>query len=193
MDRKRILRLSLIIVIVLSFILIFIENATIHGEATQGDITSNVSVFLSLAIDFSDDLRDGILFGDVITLPVTNLDATGNYNGSSNSTSYYILVSPDGNTPIDLCLDVSSPLMTDSLEEIGVANETYSHSTESNLTLPDEGEEYPFSLTYEKAGSNIPTGGINYMRFWLDIPTGQPPGDYNNSVNFRAIPTGLNC
>lgn len=193
MEKERLIRFFLIGVIFICSILLLFENVTIHGRVTGGDVVSNVSVFLSFSIDFSDALANGVFYGDVLVLPVSNIGAVENYNGTDNATNYYVGVSPDGNTPVDLCVNVNSPLITESMDVIGVANQSYSYSNFSNYTFPEVFVEVPFSLDYQSGGEMIPTGGLNFFRFWLDVPVGQSPGNYNNSINFRAVPAGLGC
>lgn len=193
MKRDERFRFFLIAVIVVCTILLIFENVTIHGNVTGGDVVSNVSVNMHLAIDFSQELKDGVIFDDVLILPVSDLNAIENYNGSNNSTNYHILVSSDGNVPVDLCTRVDSPLSTSGMDVIGVANESYSNFNFTNESLPELQDEKSFSLNFQSAGDSIPVGGIEYFRFWLDIPAGQPPGEYSNYIIFRAIPEGLNC
>ena len=38
--------------------------------------------------------------------------------------------------------------------------------------------------------SNIPSGTTVYFKFFLNAPTQQPAGTYNNTVSFKAVPSG---
>ncbi len=191
--KQKIYRLCLGIIIFLCLILITFENVGgVHAKVTSTDVSSNVSIAKSLAIEFSSGLSEGILFGDINFLPATNVNASHNYDGPSNSTNLYINVSTDGNSAVDFCIMGNSGLINAGGDEIGLGNETYSYYNMSNITRPTLNE---FSLTqiYTKSGENIPLGGANYWRFWLDVPAGQPSGNYNNTVFFKAVETSASC
>lgn len=193
MERKYYNLILGIIFVVFSFLAAF-EYGSIHGFATSGDVSSNVTISNSLAIDFSSALSSGIYFGEVKFLPATNVNATENYNGTDNATEYYVLVSEDGNVAIDLCIKANAPLTSSALDVIGLGNESYYYNINStNLSLPSVSNEVSLTLNYAKAGENIPVGDRNYLRFWLDVPASQASGEYNNSIYFKGIGTGNDC
>jgi len=94
---------------------------------------------------------------------------------------------------MDLCLKADSDLLNPALDIIGLGNETYSHSIISNETLPSLLNETSLTLNYVLAGNNIPLGGQNNLRFWLDVIAGQATGTYNNSIYFKGIASGDGC
>jgi hypothetical protein len=191
--RGKIYHLFLWVLIFVCVLLIVVENFEgIHARVTSTEVSSNVSISKSFSIEFSPELDEGILFGEINFLPAININASHNYDGSENSSTLYINVSEDGNTAVDFCLRALSPLVNAGGDQIGLGNETYSHYSSSNLTHPTT-NEIPLSPIYFKTGENIPLGGANYWRFWLDVPAGQPSGTYNNTVYFKAVQTGENC
>jgi len=180
--------------LVLSLALLFAQNFPLMtGYATEGTTSSNVTIAKYLAIAFSDNLSTGIQFGTVNSLPATNINATANYDGVSEGTTYYLNVSDDGNTAVDFCIKGNSALTSVALDVIGLGNETYANGTLTNSTHPLLGDETGLTTSYVKSGSAISVGGQNYYRFWLDIPVAQPSGDYNNTLSFKGVSTGLSC
>jgi hypothetical protein len=187
-------RVVLIAVLVISLVFLFFENATaITGHATTGDTTSNVTIQKYLSITFGANLEEGIYFGSVDTLPADDINASHNYDGASSATTYNITVSDDGNTAIDFCLRANAGLTNAAADVIGLANETYSNSSSTNLTLPALANQISMTTSYVKSGDNIAQGESNHYRFWLDIVAAQASGDYNNSVSFKGVQTGSSC
>jgi len=163
------------------------------GHATESTTTSNVSIQKYLSIALCTNLSTGILFGDVATLPATNINATHNYDGTATGSTFCVNVSTDSNTAIDLCSKANGHLTSPALDVIGLANETYSNSTTTDATLPALGSDVSLTTSYVKSGDAIAAGGLNYYRFWLDIVAAQPSGDYNNTVYFKGVTTTLDC
>lgn len=191
---KNVYRTILITVLVLSLGMLFFENASaITGQATEGLTSSEVTIQTYLAMQMSSNLTAGIIFGNVAVLPMNNVNATENYNGTSSSTLYFINVSSDSNTAVDFCLKANGGMFNPGLDEIGLGNETFStNTTTSNASLPSL-TETAMTTSFVKNANNIPVGGVNYYRFWLDIPAGQATGTYNNSVSFKGVTSGNSC
>lgn len=180
-------------VVVTSFFLFFFSSFSITGNATEGSTTSNVTIAKYLAITFGTNLSEGIQFGSVSTLPATSINASHNHDGASNATTYTVEVHNDSNTAVDFCIRANAGLTSAALDVIGLANETYSALNLTNSTHPILSNETPMTVSYVKAVSAIPPGNSSYWRFWLDIPASQPSGNYNNSVFFEGVTTGLAC
>lgn len=191
-ENKREMIIILVLIVSLGF-LFFESYDFITGKVTEGTVLSNVTVYNALAISFSTNLSDGILFGTVAFLPVTDINGSHNYDGTNNSTSYYISVSSDSNSDVDFCIKANADLTSAGTDVIGLANETYSNSTSTNLTLPSVAEQIPLTTSYIKSGENILIGSNIYWRFFLDVGGGQATGNYNNSVSFKGIVTGNSC
>ena len=180
-------------VFVLSVFLFFFNTFSFTGYITEGNTTSNVTIQKYLAITFGDNLSDGIYFGSVETLPAVNLNGSHNYDGASSGTTYNIEVSTDSNTAVDFCIKANTGLTSPALDVIGLGNETYSSYELTNLTHPLLSNETSMTTGYVKAVGSIDPGNSSYWRFWLDIPVSQPSGDYNNTVSFGGVTTGLSC
>jgi len=187
-------RKVLIIIFIASLLLLGFENiCAITGHVTETTTPSQVTIMRSLAISFSSQLGEGIIFDEVRFLPATNVNATHNYDGIANASGYFVLVSPDGNVPVDVCLRAEGPLTTIGGDTIPLVGETYSHSKSSNITTPSVLLEAPLTTDYVLSSENIPLGGTGYLRFFLDVPTAQAPGDYSNNIFFKGTPTGAGC
>jgi hypothetical protein len=188
-------RVILGIIVLICLILLFFSGpkAVVTGHATESTTTSNVTIQKYLSITFCANLTAGISFGDVSTLPATNLNGTHNYDDIGTGTTYCVNVSDDGNTAIDFCSKADWGLNTTSGDIIGLDNETYSNYTSSNATVPDLTDEISLTTSYVKSGNAIAVGAQNFYRFWLDIPAAQPSGDYNNTVYFKGVSTAIAC
>jgi len=198
----------LILIILVALVMLILQNTLfnvslsvmeaprsfgITGHATETSTVSNVTIEKYLSIAMCTNLSDGIIFGNVTTLPSTNINASHNYDGASTGSTLCINVSDDGNTAIDLCTKANADLTSIAADVIELGNETYSNSTSTNLTDPILGDDVALTTGYVKSGDGIANGGINYYRFWLDIPVAQPSGDYNNTVYFKGVTTTLSC
>ena len=191
---KRGMNAFLVFVVIASFFLFFLESFTLTGNVTSGSTTSNVSIAKYLAISFGTNLSQGIQFGTVNALPATNINATHNYDGTSTGTTYTIDVSTDSNSHVDFCIKANAGLTSAALDVIGLGNETYAALNLTNSTHPLLSNETSMTTSYVKSyAESIAPGNSSYWRFWLDIPSAQPSGDYNNSVSFEGVVAGLAC
>lgn len=166
------------------------------GAATTQTTTSRVAISYYFAISLSTNLSTGIDFGNITTLPATNLNASHNYDGNGNSTtSFWVLESNDSNVNIDLCHRAQGPLTTAGNDTIGLGNYTWSDSlTNTNSSPSGPPGTNTFTTSFAKANNvNIAPNGKGYYRYWLNIPVGQPAGTYNNTVEYKAVYTGASC
>jgi len=183
----------LTLLILSGFILLVFQNVNAFTSSATQDMTfSNVSVSKYFSIAFSSALSEGISFGTVSFLPSISINATQNYNNTDNGTFYFVNVSTDSNTIVDLCTKTSGSMENSGGDVILLANETYSNSTINSASLPST-LETSLTTSYFKSGQNISIGGSNYYRFWLDIPAGQPSGTYNNTISFKGVEWGFDC
>lgn len=196
----------LMVIILVALVMIIVQNVrltgnasevipSITGHATERETVSNVSIQYFLSIDLCTNLSEGIFFGEVLTLPGLGLNGSHNYDGNTpnNETTYCINVSGDSNTAVDFCIKANWDMNNSADDKILVGNETWSNYTLTNDTHPLPGSEVSLTNSYADAGYNIPKETENWYRFWLDIPTGQPSGDYNNTIYFKGITTGNTC
>jgi len=185
---KRGEEIALVSVLLLCLILLIFQNLTfLTGNATQGEISSNVSVSRYYSISFGSNMLSGIQFGNVAFLPATNINATHNYDGASSGTTYTIDVSTDSNSNVDFCTKANTGLTNPALDVIGLGNETYSAENSTTASVPALGSQTSLTTGYVKAQNITQPGNSSYWRFWLDIPAAQPSGDYNNTVYFKGV------
>jgi hypothetical protein len=181
-----------IVLLVISLVLLFQGFfVNISGHATsEVSTTSNVSIGKYLSINMSDNLAEGIIFGDVTELPAVDTNASHNYDGAGSGSSMFVTVGVDSNTPVDFCVKASGDLMTDGADILGIGNETYSNaSVATSPALPGTA----LTTSFVKGMTNIAEGDSVYYRFWLDVPTNQPAGVYNNTIYFKGVVTTESC
>jgi hypothetical protein len=194
MKRDSLVNIFLILLIVASVLLIFFQHINMQGKAIDNFVPSNVSILKTIAISFSSNLASGIIFGDVHVLPSYNISAVHNYDNQNNGSSYYIYVSPDSNSQIDLCIKADRGLTNAGGDVIGIGNESYASSTNSSdVTIPSLNNETSLTLNYSQYDVGVFPGEQNFLRFWLDVPAAQASGTYNNSVYMKAVVSGLSC
>jgi len=194
MTKFKYYRFLLFGIILLCLILIIIQNRNlITTFAVTNSVNSNVSVLKSLAISFSQNLSQGVQFGEIAVLPALNINASHNYDGINDSSTFYVQISKDGNTNVNLCIKADGNLVSPNLDEIGLANETYSYFNVSNSTLPSLNNETSLQINYTPSLKDITPGSVSYYRFWLDIPASQPSGNYNNTIAVKGIQVGGIC
>ena len=127
-------------------------------------------------------------------MPATDINATHNFDEASTGSTMCVNVSEDANTPIDFCTKANDHLTSVGDDTIGLANETYHNSTETNAGTPGrDTNSTSLTTSYVKSGYAVAAGGLNYYRFWLDVPASQPSGNYNNTVYFKGVTTTLDC
>lgn len=195
-NRKFIYQGFLIFLIFLGLLLLILQNIKFLSGFSVSETISNVTVNKYLSITFSSNLSEGISFGTISSLPAVNQNATHNYDRdfpTQNQTSYFVNVSTDSNTNVDFCIKADGNLINLANDILKLGNETYANSTTTNSSFPPASNEVSLTTFYAKSGENILIGGINYYRFWLDVPIGQQSGDYNNTITFKGIQTGINC
>lgn len=184
----------LVTVLVLSLAFLFVSNsALMTGHATEQPTTSNVTIAKYLAIDPSPALVSGIEFGNISSLPVSDQNATHNYDGALSASQYYINVSTDSNTDVDFCILADYALNNTGGDVIGLGNETYFYGTTSDAANPAVASQVAFTTGYVKAGLAVTEGSTNYYRFWLDVPVSQATGDYDNTVSFKGVTASNAC
>ena len=183
--------LILILIIIACVVLLILQNVNaITGHATSGTTISNVTIQKYLSFDFCGNLGAGVWFGEVNTLPATNLNGSHNEDGVDSASTYCVNVSNDSNTGVDFCVNASDDLKTSDLDVLGLSNETYSNFSTSNATYPQLSDERSIPSVYEHSLVNIAKGEVGYYRFYLDIPAGQESGTYNNTLYFKGLQTG---
>lgn len=171
---------------------IFLVHA--QSQAT-GAAPSNVTVQAQIAIALSTNFTDGLFNTTLDTNTNNNQDpgmgggALGTVNAGNNVTV------TDSNTNVALCINQNTnlTLKTETTKFIPRSNYTWhSHSNSSNLSVG-------FSTTfvddpsYTAVNSSVPNGSVLYFGFWVDIPSAQTAGEYNNTINILARRSAVGC
>lgn len=164
-------------------------NYTICANDTSNNWackSGNFTVLMpGLAIALSSVLASGVDW-NVTALPVYNLSANGN-NGS-NITQYYVIVQAIGMNA-DLYVKASGNLVSGS-NSIPLANEKLSFNT-TNSTVPSTiKKSLTTNYTNNQIGYNMTNTTKSWLKFFLDVPSSQQAGVYNNTLTFKVVQTG---
>ncbi len=168
---------------------------TITGYATEESATSQVVVQKYFSIAKSSNLSF-INFGG-IDVYINDINATGNYVNTTNASLYYITVSSDSNTKVDFCIR-GTAMNTTNGDVIGLGNYTWTRSNLSNMSNYNDPPSALLSnlltLNYTASQTNVGIGNNTFFRFFLDIPLGQTPGTYENTLFFKGVSSaGAGC
>jgi len=171
--------------------LIAIMLATTGLSQTTQDTVSNVTINNYFAIAMSDNLTEGILFGSA-NPNTNNNNASHNYDGAGD-TSMWLVVSSDSNVNVDFCIKDDANLTYTSYN-IPNTGYTYSGNVSSSGTNLVSGSSIGITTSFIKFGSiDIAPSSNEFLRAWLDVPSGQNTGTYANNINFKGIQTGGSC
>ena len=190
---------AIFVVLIIGTISTFMPQLQITGAQTYTQSTESEAIIqYYISISSSGNLSDGISFGTITTLPATDVNATKNYNSTINDswyneTLYWIAVSSDSNTPVDLCLK-GDAFNTSGGAYIDLTNYNWSDNVTNNVTWPSlSGSNNLTNESYLKGSTNVAAGENNSYRFWLSVPAAQEAGTYNNTLYFKAVQTGQAC
>ena len=200
MGNKEVLSVFVVVLVALLFFSLgsFFKSQSLNqisGLATQQSSESKVQIQTFFSIAKATDL--GVIdFGTVPDLNNANdLNATKNYAGPNNSSSYYITIT-DSNVGVDFCIS-GTDLQDLAGDTITLANYTWSNNTISNFSdfsqPPLAAQSTPLSTSFVNAEKNVLNGKDTYYRFYLDVPPGTSPGTYNNTIYFNGVATGGVC
>lgn len=203
MANKKVVDILLIVLVVLLVVsvaglLSTTGHDNITGAVTADQTESRVTIYAFFSIALSDNLSAGIEFGNITSLPAVDINATHNYNESfptTNGTLYFVSVSPDSNSDVDFCIRADDDLKNPGSDAIGLGNYTYNWTTTGNLsnqTLPPGPlNSAAFTTSYVDSEQDVGPGNSTFYRFWLDIPSNQEVGTYNNTILFLGKTTGV--
>ncbi len=177
--------------IVIELASILLLALTLVSAQQEQTTISNVTVNKYVAIGLSTNLTEGILFG-TLDPGTSDNNATHNYDGPGGETTYWVAISSDSNVNVDICIKDNAPLTRSGGSET-IPNSNYTWNCSTSATAPAL-PGTAISTSYAKTDCTGIGGGNNaYFRFWLDIPAGQVPGDYNNTVYFKGVEAGQSC
>lgn len=167
----------------------------ITGFATSQSVgtTATANIVYYYALGESSDFSGGINFGS-LSHNTQNNNASSNYENSG--TGYALNLSTDSNTDVSICVKANTDLKihTSPNTLIGIGNMTFNASTTNSTSLPAFGNRTEMnSSIFRNATHNLGAGNATFFRFWLTVPDGTTPGNYNNSANFKAVRAGEAC
>ena len=167
----------------------------ITGFATSQSTTTTATaeIVYYYALGESSDFSGGIEFSSLVHNTQNN-NASSNYEGSG--TGYALNLSTDSNTDVSICVKANTDLKihTSPNTLIGIGNMTFNASTTNSTSLPAFGNRTEMNTSiFRNATHNLGAGNATFFRFWLTVPDGTTPGDYNNSATFKTIRSGDAC
>jgi hypothetical protein len=107
----------------------------------------------------------------------------------------WVIIQATTNTPIDICTKDNNALThTDGSTTIPNSGFTWNVSTTNDATNPKL-PGIALSTTYDTVNliANDASSGTFYLRYWLDVPSGQKAGNYQNIVYFWAEDNSTLC
>jgi len=202
------LLIALILVLVFSLFGIFNERfkelqekqEKLTGSATDRTLSteSRAAIDRIIAISLSPDLAGGIDFGTITTLPSPAASALGN-NYVTGVTIYDIEIDPSStNVDVDFCIKASNDLDTSPSQGTPIILSGYRWSNNTiglivdGTNPPGPTDALSLRTDYEpsqEAVSSSQPDNVIYYRFYLDVPAGIRPGQYTNTVFFKALAT----
>lgn len=163
------------------------STSTVGGNWNASEIYSYVttsSAYISILL--SSNFAGGVMFNS--RNPATNDNPAVN-----NSQGYNVSVSADTIGNVDICVKVNAPLTKTGDGTIGNGNYTWNSSI---AVIPTVTGSYAIQTTYDntnKVGTNKPANSVVIMGFWLDVPSAQSSGNYNNTIFVQGVQTGETC
>lgn len=167
----------------------FYATANLTSDPSIGNITDRFNVTIVepeifIAIALSPWLEQQVNWS-ISSLPAVNESALGN-----DGDFYYVNLSVTGGTA-DLYVKADANLSTPGGDTILLGNETYVNVT--NGPSWPEGNDGRVQMTdgYQMIGSGLSDGDQVFLHFFLSVPPGSAAGNYNNSLDFKAVANGL--
>jgi hypothetical protein len=157
------------------------QAAASDAKTTSSNVTVNVYVSISLTTDFS----NGVEF--------SSLDPGTDNTAATTCASHgcNISVSGDSNVAVDILMKANANLtrFPPGGEMIGWWNYTW-NSTDGTEAWNQPGWELNITSydnrTAYKVGDSVAASGKRSWQAWLDIPSAQTAGTYNNTLYFCA-------
>lgn len=154
--------------------------------------TTSAGTFISISV--SQAILDGIMF-ETIDPDTDDNEAVNNSNGPDGGTAYNITIDPSTTVNVDLYHDTTGDLESGSYV-ILIGNVTHNANTTSNAgeNLISSGSvalDAAYSTIGNTVCQSLGAGSDCWIRYWLDVPSNQPPGDYTTTYEYCAVETGI--
>jgi len=195
---KQILPIFLIIATLFAASVVFSAS---EEETTGSTATISKAVAITRSTNMS---TDGIPFGTVSPNTLNN-NASGNANHTNHS-QYWITIDSSTNTNIILCIKEDADLgLADGSANISntnyhyIMNTTTLNSTEDIVSPGPAPATTDITTSYVNISSFDPGYAMNstnntlYIRFHLDVDSGQAGGSYSNNVFFKGVDLSETC
>lgn len=204
----------LVIGILFLFCLLILTTVSFGQQEYQS--VMNASIQQPICIQISSNYSAGVLFTNSstkgtqynITSMTTLNNATGNYLGTSDGTTYFVQACAGNTINVKVAHCACDDLICKSGDCIQGVDKLYvAYGTGGGLgwangttatgvaNSPPDTTNYYFQNidTYQLIAGNIPPSGYIYMRYWLDPrPDNAPSGVYNNTFRIRAVEINSN-
>jgi hypothetical protein len=175
------MKLIFIFVLMLSLFANLILAAEKKIDTKQTVATANVTKQVAIGLSTNLDL-DGVKF---LSLDPGTSDNEAQHNSDvDGNTSYWVEIDQTTNTYIDICTKDNAPLThTDGTTTIPNSGFTWNVTDELGGNAPSlPGNPYSTVYDTENLVAKGKDSGKFYLRFWLDIPSAQKAGNYNNTI-----------
>jgi hypothetical protein len=155
------------------------------ATAQVGNLTASVATYISCT--WSDEAL-AVSFGSNLNPGTNDINATNNYAGVGNGTSYNVTVDTLSNVKANVT--VKGADLISGVNAIAVGNVTWqSNSTAANGTNMVPTGSIALTTAYDttnKIASNLAIGSTSHYRYWIDIPSGQVAGSYVGNYTMQC-------
>jgi len=167
-------------------------------DITGAAVTDNESTYTEVminayfAIAASENITNGITFG-TLTDGTNDNNATNNWDGAGDNSTMYIAISSDSNVETETCVGANESYIhtITAGKSMGIGNLTWSNSTDGAPSGP--AGSTPMTVANATVATEIAGGTDVFFRFWLDVPTDQWGGKYQNTLYFTTTQNGTDC
>lgn len=164
--------------------LVLLQGVAQAADTDEKSTTSNVTVNVYVSISLTTDFNNGVTFGSL------DPGTTDNNATTCNGLGCNISVSGDSNVNVDIVMKANDPLTRDGgPETIPASGYTWNTTDGTALQVMPGNElnatEYDYRNAY-KVGDSVSSSEVRSWQAWLDIPSAQTAGTYNNTLYFCA-------
>lgn len=189
--------IMMILAIVASFAFLP-QIGDITGFAVDTKTTiSNATIQNYISIAMSGNLSKWGIDFQTLTPRTMNNAPKNNTGAPGGGTELYIALSADSNINADFCVKANKAMENTTAFPDGAATIPIGKMTWTNKTADDPaGPPGKANMTtaYDPDGiTNLAPDNTAFYRFWMNILSDQPYGEYNNTVFFKAVQTGTGC
>ena len=171
----------LLIVPAILMVSALILSSGYSAPTSTASTTSNVTVNTYVSISLTNTLQGGVQFGNL------NPGTTNSSSTTCAGLACNITVSVDSNVNVDLKIKDNAPLTSGSNT---IPNSGYYFNTSATAQPVLPAQSSLDTTYYEFATGVSGTNGVSVIQFWLNVPSTQAPGTYNNTISFCGEEAG---